>query len=208
MKSITSTVLSTAISIMSLSVSAQQITNEEVVASPSLYIDVHKMAAGKVHFADVAKAHEKDLAVQGKYGVNFIKYWVDEKNGEIYCLASAFDTASIRSAHNEAHGLLPDHIHAVSPGLEAATKGGKHYFLDVHEFGPGKVAAKDVAGAHQKDLAVQKKYGVNFTNYWVDEKAGVVMCLSEAEDSKSVTATHKEAHGLMPVTIHEVKEGK
>jgi hypothetical protein len=36
--------------------------------------------------------------------------------------------------------------------------------------GPGKVTAKDVADAHTKDLAVQDKYGVNSTNYWVDEK--------------------------------------
>jgi hypothetical protein len=32
---------------------------------------------------------------------------------------------------------------------------------------------------------VQPKYGVNFINYWVDEKNGVVMCLSEAADSMS-----------------------
>lgn len=31
-----------------------------------------------------------------------------------------------------------------------------------------------VAEAHQKDLAVEKKYGVNFIDYWVDEQQGVV----------------------------------
>ena len=35
----------------------------------------------------------------------------------------------------------------------------KKLFLDVHDVGPGKVTAKDVAGAHQKDLATEKKYG-------------------------------------------------
>jgi hypothetical protein len=208
MKTIAVSIVLSVMSMLSLNVKAQQSAIDEVVSLPTLYIDVHKLEPGKVHFGDVAKAHEKDLAVQGKYGVNFMKYWVDEKNGSIYCLASAFDSASIRNAHKEAHGLLPDQIHAVSPGEEAAAKGGKHYFLDVHEFGAGKVKAADVAGAHAKDLATQKKYGVNFINYWVDEKAGVVMCLSEAKDSKSVTATHKEAHGLMPSTIQQVQEGK
>ena len=34
----------------------------------------------------------------------------------------------------------------------------KKLFLDVHEVGPGKVTAKDVADAHQKDLATEKKW--------------------------------------------------
>ncbi|MBL7698536.1 MAG: DUF4242 domain-containing protein [Chitinophagaceae bacterium] len=208
MKAIAVTVVLMAMSMVSLSVKAQ--AGDDIIDSgkPSLYIDVHHMGAGKVHAADVAGAHQKDLAVQGKYGVNFMKYWVDEKAGNIYCLASAFDSTAIRRAHNEAHGLLPDHIHIVSPGEEAAAKGGKRLFLDIHQFGPGKVSAADVAGAHQKDLAVQKKYGVNFINYWVDESTGVVMCLSEAKDSKSIQATHKEAHGLMPSSIQQVQEGK
>ena len=52
------------------------------------------------------------------------------------------------------------------------------------------------------------KYGVNFINYWVDEKAGVVMCLSEAADSNAIIKTHKEAHGLIPVQILKVKQGE
>ncbi|RRB18390.1 DUF4242 domain-containing protein [Larkinella knui] len=81
-------------------------------------------------------------------------------------------------------------------------------FLDIHQLGPGNVTAKAVAEAHAKDLAAQGKYGVNFINYWVDEKSGVVMCLSEAKDAKSVIDTHKEAHGLIPVEVHPVKQGQ
>jgi len=65
-----------------------------------------------------------------------------------------------------------------------------------------------VADAYKKDLAVQGKHGVNFINYWVDEKAGVVMCLLEAADSNAIIATHKEAHGLIPVEILRVKQGE
>jgi hypothetical protein len=195
--------------VMSLQVSAQ-VETEDVRPSKSqqLYLDVHKMPDGKVNFSDVAGAHAKDVAVQDKHGVKFIKYWVDEKSGSIYCLASAGDSNDIRKAHKEAHGLLPDQIYSVASGEEAGEKGGKQFFLDVHELGAGNVTAKDVEGAHQKDLAVQKKYGVNFINYWVDEKSGVVMCLSEAKDEKAVRATHKEAHGLMPAYIMNVKQGK
>jgi len=171
------------------------------------FIDVHHVGAGKVTPEDVAKAHAKDLATQGKYGVEFLKYWVDVENGVIYCLSTAPDTADIVKTHKEAHGLLPDQIYPVEPGKYARAHGGKNLYLDYHEFGPGNVKAADVAGAHVKDLAVQKKYGVNLLNYWVDEKAGVVMCLAEAPDADALIKTHKEAHGLLPKTVEEVKQG-
>jgi len=36
----------------------------------------------------------------------------------------------------------------------------------------------------------------------------VVMCLSQAKDSTSVINTHKEAHGLIPAYVLEVKPGE
>jgi hypothetical protein len=177
-------------------------------AGKHLFIDVHHLGPGKVTYEAVAGAHAKDLATEGKYGVDFIKYWVDTAKGDVYCLSSSSDTGSIIKTHAEAHGLLPDHIYAVSEGTEAAVFGGKNLFLDVHELGAGNVTASAVAAAHQKDLAVQKKYGVNFINYWVNEKDGVVICLSEAPDSSAVIKTHKEAHGLIPKYVFEVKQGQ
>ena len=38
----------------------------------------------------------------------------------------------------------------------------KSYFIDVHHFGAGKVTAKDVEAAHQKDLAVKKNIMLPF----------------------------------------------
>ncbi len=172
------------------------------------YIDVHDLEPGKVSFADVAGAHEKDLATQGKFGVSFIKYWVDEQNGKVYCLSKAADEQSVSNTHKEAHGLLPSMIYKVTDGPEAAMAGDKPLYMDVHQLGAGAVTAKDVAGAHEKDLAVQKNYGVNFINYWVDEKQGVVLCLSEATDSSAVKNAHKEAHGLLPAYVMHVKQGQ
>ncbi len=176
--------------------------------TPRLFIDVHHLGAGKVKYEDVAAAHVKDLATEGKYHVKFIKYWVDTARGDVYCLSSSPNAESVRNTHAEAHGLLPDQIYPVTSGMAASIKGKQHLFLDIHELGPGKVKAADVAVAHQKDLAVEKKYGVHFINYWVDEKNGVVMCLSQAPDSAAIAATHKEAHGLMPVEVLRVKQGQ
>jgi hypothetical protein len=87
-------------------------------------------------------------------------------------------------------------------------KGKNNLYLDIHELGAGKVTAADVAGAHQKDLAIQGKYGVNLINYWVDEKKGTVMCLAQAPDSTALINTHKEAHGLIPIRVEKVKQGQ
>ncbi len=92
-------------------------------------------------------------------------------------------------------------------GTPSTLNGQKNLFLDFHYLGAGNVTANDVAAAHQKDLAVENKHGVNFINYWVDEKEGVVICLSQAKDSSSVIETHKEAHGLIPAYVLKVKEG-
>lgn len=45
-------------------------------------------------------------------------------------------------------------------------------YLDMHDI-PG-VTAEAVAGAHEADVKVQGKYGVNYTHYWVDETQGKV----------------------------------
>ena len=191
-------------------VNAQANSTDTSGAAPSthLYIDVHNLGAGKVTYKAVADAHAKDLAVEKKYGVQFIKYWVDEKAGKVYCLSNAPDSEAIVKTHAEAHGLLPDQVYLVTSGTAAALNAGKDFFLDVHLLGAGNVTAAAVAAAHQKDLAVEHKYGVNFINYWVDEKAGVVMCLSQASDSTSIIKTHKEAHGLVPAYILKVEQGQ
>src|SRR5579872_3438807 len=112
--------------------------SDNKASTQNLYIDVHHLGPGKVTYAAVAAAHQKDLATEKKYNVEFIKFWVDELNGNVYCLSSSRDTASIIKTHKEAHGLLPDQIFMVKPGMESAVIAGKPFFLDVHHLGAGK----------------------------------------------------------------------
>src|ERR1044071_5407476 len=71
----------------------------------SLFIDVHDLPPGKVSFADVMAAHQKDLATENKYDVSFLKFWIDEQKGKVYCLSSAKDSQAVVKTHAEAHGL-------------------------------------------------------------------------------------------------------
>jgi hypothetical protein len=77
--------------------------------------------------------------------------------------------------------------------------------MDIHDI-PG-VKAPDVAKAHEADLQVQDKYGVNYKSYWVSEAEGKIFCLVEAPDAETATRVHREAHGLEADEIYEVIEG-
>ncbi len=78
-------------------------------------------------------------------------------------------------------------------------------FMDVHTI-EGGVSAQDVAEAHQKDLDTQDAYGVNYKRYWVDEEAGRIFCLVEAESAQAAETVHREAHGLVADEIYAVSE--
>ena len=79
-------------------------------------------------------------------------------------------------------------------------------FMDVHHHVDG-LTAEAVAGAHQRDLETQGKYGVNYLKYWYDEGSGKVFCLVEAPNKEAAEAVHREAHGLVADEITEVQEG-
>jgi hypothetical protein len=79
-------------------------------------------------------------------------------------------------------------------------------FMDIHK-GVDGLTAEAVAEAHKKDIEKQGEHGVKYLKYWYNEKDGTVFCLSEAPDKESALKVHKEAHGLMPDDIIEVKEG-
>ena len=79
-----------------------------------LYMDVHNVDG--VTLEAVAKAHAADVAHQDEHGVNYVKYWVDEAGGKIFCLVEAPDAEAANTVHREAHGLVADEIFAVEQG--------------------------------------------------------------------------------------------
>ena len=79
-------------------------------------------------------------------------------------------------------------------------------YMDTHRNVEG-LTADAVAEAHQKDLEVQGKHGVDYRSYWFNEAEGAVFCLVEAPNEEAAAAVHREAHGLVADDIVEVKEG-
>jgi hypothetical protein len=78
-------------------------------------------------------------------------------------------------------------------------------FMDVHTIAGG-VSVADVAEAHVKDLQTGAKYGVSYRRYWVDETAGKIFCLVEADNADDADTVHREAHGLVADEIYPVSE--
>jgi hypothetical protein len=85
----------------------------------ALFMDIHTMD-GPVSAEQVAGAHCADLETQGRYGVDYRQYWVDEEHGRIFCLVEAPDADAAISVHREAPN--PPVVVLVS-GREAATYG-------------------------------------------------------------------------------------
>jgi hypothetical protein len=78
-------------------------------------MDVHTIEGG-VSAADVEKAHLADLAEQGKHDVRYLRYWVDEPQGKVFCLVEAPSPEAAETVHREAHGLVADHLFQVQEG--------------------------------------------------------------------------------------------
>ncbi len=80
-----------------------------------LFMDVHEIA-DSVAMADVAQAHLADLKTQAAHDVEYLRYWVDERAGRIFCLVEAPSAEAATAVHREAHGLVADHIYCVQEG--------------------------------------------------------------------------------------------
>ncbi|MGN6792891.1 MAG: DUF4242 domain-containing protein [Streptosporangiaceae bacterium] len=78
-------------------------------------MDVHDVPGG-VAMEDVAKAHIADLQTQDEYDVRYLRYWVDENAGRIFCLVEAPSADAAAAVHRQAHGLVADHIYRVQEG--------------------------------------------------------------------------------------------
>jgi hypothetical protein len=77
-----------------------------------LFLDVHSTTQD-VTAEQLAEAHAKDLALQHKYGVRYLKYFFDAATGKVFCLSEAPSKEMALAVHREAHGNMPDDIFEV-----------------------------------------------------------------------------------------------
>lgn len=78
-----------------------------------LYMDIHEIKG--VTPEALAKAHAADVSVQDKYGVNYLKYWLNESCGKVFCLVEAPNAEAAAQVHQEAHGFVAEKIIEIKP---------------------------------------------------------------------------------------------
>ena len=79
-----------------------------------LFMDVHSLPGATAQA--IAEARMRDLEEQEKYDVRYLRYWVDEERGKVFCLVEAPNAEAAVSVHREAHGLVADEIYEVLEG--------------------------------------------------------------------------------------------
>ena len=110
-------------------------------------MDIHEISGG-VSAEDVAKAHAQDVKVQSKYGVNYHKYWVNEKAGKIFCLCHAPNAEAAKQVHREAHGLVAEKVIQVEPEMA-------DLFMGAGEVNDGGAVILPGANADQRDPGIR-----------------------------------------------------
>jgi class 3 adenylate cyclase len=88
-----------------------------------LYMDIHTLPDGTTP-EDIAKAHANDMATQQKYGVEYTKYWLNEKAGKVFCLCHAPNAEAAECVHREAHGMMAEKLIEIQPELADSFLGG------------------------------------------------------------------------------------
>jgi class 3 adenylate cyclase len=77
-------------------------------------------------------------------------------------------------------------------------------YMDIHEL-PEGTTPEDIAKAHAKDMETQRKYGVEYRKYWVNESGKKLFCLVNAPNAEAAECVHREAHGMMAEKLIEIQ---
>jgi len=79
-----------------------------------LFMDFHKIE--NVTVDDVLNAHIADKSIQDQYGVKYHQFWVNQKEGTVFCLTEGPDSRTCELVHKMAHGNIACAMTEVEPG--------------------------------------------------------------------------------------------
>lgn len=79
-----------------------------------LYMDFHKLKSSDISKDEMHRIHDEDLAVQEKFGVFELKYWVNLEAKNLFCLVQAPSKEAFNNVHKHSHGNTACNIIEVS----------------------------------------------------------------------------------------------
>ena len=111
-----------------------------------LYMDIHEIHG--LTAEQLTRAHAADLEVQGKYEVEYLKYWFNESSGKVFCLVNASSPEKAQLVHREAHGQIAERIIEVDPEVAEAFLGGG-------EIDPSGAVLAPAGADNERDRAIR-----------------------------------------------------
>lgn len=67
-------------------------------------MDIHTVDSADFSVEDVVKAHMEDLAIQERFGVTQLKYWVNVNAKTLFCLMEGPNKEACNEVHKQSHG--------------------------------------------------------------------------------------------------------
>ena len=99
------------------------------------YMDCHDLEGATPD--QIASAHVLDVDIQDRYGVQYLTYWFDPKEGRGFCFAEGPSAEAVDAVHRDSHGLQASRIIQVDPAAVTAFMGA----LQQHALGEPYVAS-------------------------------------------------------------------
>lgn len=78
-----------------------------------LFLDVHRKVEGDPE--DVRKEHLLDLEAQDRFGVKYLRFWLNQEAGHVFCLIDGPDAEACKAVHKTSHGNTAERIVEVDP---------------------------------------------------------------------------------------------
>ena len=78
-----------------------------------LFMDVYTLLRD-VSTGDVIGAYEPGRSTGDRFGVSYLRHWVSDPPGKVFCLVEAEDPALITVCHGVAPGIVAHEIYPVS----------------------------------------------------------------------------------------------
>jgi AraC-like DNA-binding protein len=165
-----------------------------------LFMDLHKASDYDVKptAEEIKRNHIADLAVQEKYNVKFLQYWINEEAGMVFCLMQGPDKESCAAVHQEAHGGMPCEVIEVKGGDYMAFMGeeGRVNEFDIVErpdgsFDPGYriilvadiISFLDPLGVKNRTREILIKKGRIIPR----EESGIMAVFTDPQDALAAT---------------------
>ncbi len=134
-----------------------------------LYLDIHDV--GDTTPEEIAKIHLDDVKTQGKYNVEYRKYWMNQERGKVFCLVEAPNAEAACQVHREAHGCVAERIIEIDADMADGD------FLGGGEINPGGAALVPGNASEGMDSGIRTVFftdivgSTNLTQRFGDEAA-------------------------------------